>query len=81
VVPLAADQVPLDFSGLAVLYVTRVGPMPAMFDGESHPEHIQAVIDSRLRDIDPVVSAFRLRNRYRGGVGTWIVSVAQRSRL
>lgn len=47
-----------------------------MFDGESHPEEINAVVGARLNAVDPAVSPFRLRGRYRSGIGTWIVSVA-----
>lgn len=50
--------------------------MPAAFDGDSHPDDIQVAVDARLRNVDPGVSAFRLRNRCRADVGTWIVSVA-----
>lgn len=50
--------------------------MLPMFDGDSHPEEIEAAISRQLGAIDPAVTPFRLRNRYRQGVGTWIVSVA-----
>lgn len=50
--------------------------MTPVFDGESHPNEIQAAIDSLMASVDSKVSPFRLRNRYRNGVGTWIISVA-----
>lgn len=50
--------------------------MTPLFDGESQPDEIESAIDAQLAAVDPKVSAFRLRNRYRSGVGTWIVSVA-----
>lgn len=50
--------------------------MPSVFDGESHPADIEAAIEARMAACDAKVSPIRLRNRYRTGVGTWIVSVA-----
>lgn len=50
--------------------------MPPPFDGESDLEEIQAAVGKHLAAVDPNVTPFRLRNRYRSGVGTWIVSVA-----
>lgn len=50
--------------------------MPTPFDGDSHPQLIHEAIDARLFTVDPLVSAFRLRNRYRQDRGTWIVSLA-----
>ena len=46
------------------------------FDGDSHPEQIEKAVSALLADIDPQVSPFRLRNRHRGGIGRWIVSLA-----
>lgn len=50
--------------------------MPTTFDGDSHPDEIELAIGERIATVDPNVSPFRLRNRYRNGVGTWIVSIA-----
>ena len=54
-------------------YIRR---MPQVFDGESHPDEILSAVGAQLATVDADVSPFRLRNRYRGGVGTWIVSIA-----
>jgi hypothetical protein len=48
----------------------------SVFDGDSHPDEIEAAIEAAFASVDSKVSPFRLRNRYRSGVGTWIVSVA-----
>lgn len=50
--------------------------MSQTFDGESDPDEIEAAVEARLATADPQVTPFRLRNRYRRGVGTWIVSIA-----
>lgn len=50
--------------------------VPSIFDGESDPEEIESAVSSKVATVDPRVSPFRLRNRYRSGVGTWIVSLA-----
>ncbi len=50
--------------------------MPAPFDGDSDPEQIEEAVSAQLVTVDPHVSPFRLRNRYRDGIGTWIVSIA-----
>ncbi len=50
--------------------------MDPTFDDESHPRDIEQAIGDRMAAVDSHVTPFRLRNRDRSGVGTWIVSVA-----
>lgn len=50
--------------------------MSQTFDGESDPDEIEAAVEARLAPVDPQVTPFRLRNRSRRGIGTWIVSIA-----
>ena len=50
--------------------------MTPRFDGESDPDEIEIAIEAQMATVDAGVTPFRLRNRYRSGVGTWIVSVA-----
>ncbi len=47
--------------------------MPRTFDGDSHPDDIQLAIGQQMAAVDPNVSPFRLRNRFRNG---GIVSIA-----
>lgn len=50
--------------------------MSTTFDGDNDPEAIERAIGRRIAAVDSDVAAFRLRNRYRDGVGSWIVSIA-----
>lgn len=50
--------------------------MSATFDGNSHPDEIEAAIGAAIASVDEKAAPIRLRNRFRNGVGTWIVSLA-----
>jgi hypothetical protein len=50
--------------------------MSQVFDDSSSPDDIESAISAQLEPVDREVTPFRLRNRYRDGVGTWLVSIA-----
>ena len=65
----------MDADGPADIRLTTVNPC-LLCSRQSHPDEIESAISAQMATVDSQISPFRLRNRYRDGVGTWIVSIA-----